>query len=305
MPAFSSVPAVPEVLLGRSFGEAGLAAVRDVVASGPCLSRAQIAHAVCDRLQWRTPGGSLSLMSARVALLRLHRCGWIQLPPPRNSNANGRDLHPRPVDWPAELPLERPAGQIPGLALHPVLRPQQSTLYNALIERYHYLGFVPMAGAQMRYLIGWEGGWLGAIGFGAAAWQVRDRDRFIGWDPSRRKSRLHLLVGNSRFLIFPWVRCPHLASKVLGMSLRRLASDFRHRYGYSPVLVESFVEEERFAATSYRAANWKCVGRTQGRGKKGQWQDTRLPRKTVWIYPLHRRFHQILTAPLHHDDLSH
>jgi hypothetical protein len=236
-------------------------------------------------------------MSARVALLRLHRGGLIRLPPPRNGNANGRAVDLSGVDWPGQAPLQRRVDQLPGLALHPVLHEHQSTLYNALIERYHYLGFVPMAGAQMRYLIGWEGGWLGALGFGAAAWQVRDRDRFIGWDHARRRVQLHRIVGNSRFLLLPWVRCPHLASKLLAMSARRLAPDFRERYGYSPVLVESFVEEGRFQATSYRAANWRRVGWTQGRGKKGQWDEPRLPRKSIWVYPLHRRFRQILCTP--------
>lgn len=294
MAASPSQAAIPKVLVGRSFGEVGLRLVRQELAGGEGASRAEIARRVCRRLGWRTPGGQLPEMSARVALLRLHRGGLVQLPPPRNGNANGRALDSNGVDWPAEAPLQCRVDQLPGLALHPVRLEHQSALYNALIERYHYLGFVPMAGAQMRYLIGWEGGWLGAIGFGAAAWQVRDRDRFIGWDPARRQTQLHRIVGNSRFLLLPWVRCPQLASKVLGLSARRLAPDFRERYGYSPVLVESFVEEGRFQATSYRAANWEHVGWTQGRGKKGQWHEPRLPRKSIWVYPLHRRFRQIL-----------
>jgi hypothetical protein len=231
-----------------------------------------------------------------VALLRLHRGGLIRLPAPRNGNGNGRALDPVEVDWPANRTLQRRVDQLPGLAVQPVCGDHQSALYNAMIERWHYLGFVPLAGAQMRYLVCWEEGWLGALGFGAAAWQVRDRDRFIGWDHARRRAQLHRVVNNGRFLLLPWVRCPHLASKVLALSLRRLAPDFRERYGYSPVLVESFVEEGRFAGTSYRAANWKLVGRSQGRGKKGQWRDERLPRKAIWIYPLHARFRQILTG---------
>jgi hypothetical protein len=247
-------------------------------------------------LEWRTPGGSFSLMSSRVALLRLHRQGLIELPAPRNGNGNGRSLNPVQVDWPTEEPLYRRVDQLPGLSIHPVCGDRESALYNGFIDRWHYLGFSPLAGAQVRYLVRWEGGWLGALGYGAAAWQVRDRERFIGWDTPRRKARLHLLVNNSRFLLLPWVHSPHLASKVLAMSLRRVGADFRERYGYSPVLVESFVEESRFAGTSYRAANWRHIGRTQGRGKKGQWRDQRLPCKTIWVYPLHTRFRQILTA---------
>ena len=289
-------PSIPRVLLGRSFGEIGLAQVREEVSAAAGALRAEIARRVCRRLGWHTPGGSLATMSARVALLRLHRQGLLELPPPRNGNANGRPFDASAVEGPAEAPLERRADQLAGLSLHLVRHERESRLYNALIERYHYLGFVPLAGAQMRYLIAWEGGWLGALGFGAAAWQVRDRDRFIGWDALGRQTHLHRVVGNSRFLLLPWVRCPHLASKVLAMSVRRLARDFQERYGYSPVLVESFVEEPRFSGTCYRAANWQPVGWTQGRGKKGQWHEPRLPRKSIWVYPLHRHFRQILCS---------
>lgn len=298
MTAIKPEAVVPEVLLGRSFGEAGLRGVREELRAAGSASRAEIARRVCQRLGWRTPGGSFSLMSARVALLRLHRCGLLRLPPPRNGNGNGRPLDIGSVLWPSETPLGQPVDQLHGLALHPVIHEDQSSLYNALVERYHYLGFVAMAGAQMRYLIGWEQGWLGVLGFGAAAWQVRDRDQFIGWDHTQRKAHLHLIVANARFLIFPWVRCPHLASKVLALSLRRLPADFRQRYGYSPVLAESFVEEDRFSGTAYRAANWQHVGRTQGRGKLGHWQDPRLPRKAVWVYPLHSGFREILNGHL-------
>lgn len=298
MTEVTPTPLVPEVLLGKAFGEAGLLGIRQEVAAAATASRAEIARRVCHRLGWRTPGGSLSVMSARVALLRLHRGGLLQLPPPRNGNGNGRRFDTGRVVWPSPTPLERRIDQLDGLTLHPVLSPAQSTLYNGLLERHHYLGFVPMAGAQLRYLIGWDQGWLGVLGFGAAAWQVRDRDRFIGWEPAQRKARLHLVVGNARFLILPWVRCPHLASKVLALGLRRLPADFQQRYGYRPVLAETFVQEDRFAGTAYRAANWRHVGRTQGRGKLGRWQDQRLPRKAVWVYPLHSRFREILTGPL-------
>jgi hypothetical protein len=236
-------------------------------------------------------------MSARVALLRLYRARLLDLPPPRNGNGNGRALVPAATfEWPEPTPLQQRVDQLPALALQLVQGARESALYNALMERYHYLGFVPMAGAQIRYLIRWEGGWLGAIGFGAAAWQVRDRDQFIGWDPARRRDQLHRILNNSRFLLLPWVQCPNLASRVLALSARRLAPDFRELYGYSPVLLESFVEEGRFQGTCYRAANWWRVGSTQGRGKLGQWHEPRRPRKSIWLYPLDRRFRVLLAG---------
>jgi hypothetical protein len=296
--AADSLPAVvPQVLLGRSFGEAGLQLVREELSACCGASRAELARRMCRRLSWRSPGGGLPLMSARVALLRLHRRGLLPLPSPRNGNGNARPIDVRQVDWPAEEPLHGRVDQLPGLALHPVSDEHQSHLYNALVERYHYLGFVTMAGAQIRYLVAWNKGILGALGFGAAAWQVADRDRFIGWDHPRRRAQLHRIVNNSRFLILPWVRCLNLASKVLALSMCRLADDFHQRYGYRPVLVESFVEEGRFQGSSYQAANWLRVGETAGRGKKGQWHEPRLPRKSIWVYPLERRFRQILCGP--------
>ena len=287
---------IPEHLLGRSFGEAGLGAVREELVASAGLCRAQLARRLCTRLGWRTAGGALSLMSARVALLRLERAGWIALPPPRNGNGNGRRLAPDRVDWPEPVPLPAQADALPGLRLHPVQEAADSALYHALLARYHYLGAVPLAGAQVRYLVGWEGGWLGALGFGAAAWQVRDRDRFIGWDHARRRTGLHRIVNNSRFLLLPWVRCWGLASQVLARSVRRLARDFAHRYGYRPVLVESFVEEGRFAGTCYRAANWQGLGSTQGRSRQDRDRQLRVPVKEVYAYPLQPDWREVLTA---------
>jgi len=288
---------IPEHLLGRSFGPAGLELVREELTAGAGRCRAELARRVCARLGWRTVGGQPSLMSARVALLRLERGGWITLPAPRNGNGNGRSLAPAWVDWPPPVPLPAQAEAWPGLHLHPVQNAADSTRYHALLARYHYLGAVPLAGAQVRYLIGWEGGWLGALGFGAAAWQVRDRDRFIGWDHAHRRAGLHRILNNSRFLLLPWVRCRGLASKVLALSARRLAGDVAARYGYRPLLVESFVEEGRFSGACYRAANWHHVGWTQGRGKLGQWSEARRPRKAIWLYPLDPHFRELLHGP--------
>jgi hypothetical protein len=124
------------------------------------------------------------------------------------------------------------------------------------------------------------------LGVAAAAWQVQARDRFIGWTAPQRQARLHLIVNNTRFLILPWVRCRNLASRVLALCARRLAEDWQHRYGYRPVLLETFVESPRFQGTCYKAANWICVGETQGRGKRDRHHRRALPRKLVWLYPL-------------------
>lgn len=286
--------AIPERLLGKPFGQQGLTLVEEEIYSCAGVSRAELARRVCLRLNWRSAGGACQFMSARVGLLRLHRAGLIQLPEPRNGNGNGQGLRRSLAANVGQKPVDLRADLIPGFFLQRVAKRQLSCIYNGLIDRFHYLGYTPLAGAQVRYLIGWGEGWLGAISFGASAWSVAARDAYIGWEPAERRERLHLVVNNSRFLIAPWVRSPNLASRVLGLCARRLPADFQEIYGYAPVLLETFVECGRFEGSCYRAANWRCVGQTQGRGKKGQRHEGRVARKMVWVYPLHRRFRELL-----------
>jgi len=165
-------------------------------------------------------------------------------------------------------------------------RDPNTRLWNELVARYHCLGYSPLPGAQMRYFIQARGQILGLFGFGAAAWTCQPRDTFIGWDHNTRRANLHLVVGNARFLILPCVRVPHLASAALGRLARRLPADWEALYGYRPALLETFVEADRFRGTSYRAANWICVGQTQGRGKLGRFKQFSLPVKHVYVYAL-------------------
>ncbi|MCA1676631.1 MAG: DUF4338 domain-containing protein [Actinobacteria bacterium] len=137
---------------------------------------------------------------------------------------------------------------------------------------------------------------VAALGFAASAWKCAPRDTHLGWDTPTRQARLHLIIGNARFLILPHLRVPHLASAILGRITRRLPADWRHAYGYTPVLAETFVQTDRFTGTSYQAANWIHVGTTQGRGKLDHHHQQALPVKDVYLYPLHRAYQTILTA---------
>lgn len=289
------VPLAPETLVGKPFGLERLQAVRDEIDRAEPQTRAEIARRICARLQWVDRLGRPQLMSARVALLRLHRRGFIQLPEPRNGNGNGRRPRISSGEFRDKGVVSVPADQLDGLTLTEVKTRVQSVLWNTAIERFHYMGHGTMAGAQKRYLIEWAGGLLGAIGFGAAAWKLAPRDRFIGWeDDARRQKGLHLIVNNTRFLLLPWVHSPNLASKVLGMCARIVPNDFFRSYGYRPVLMETFVESERFSGKCYRAANWTCVGRTQGRGKLDVKHEQALSVKDIWLLPLVRNFRELL-----------
>jgi len=190
--------------------------------------------------------------------------------------------------------VEGLVGQLSGLRLEAVQDKRASRLWNGLIDRYHYLGYTPLPGAQLRYLIHCDHGVLGAIGFGAAAWKVAARDRWIGWEAPCRETHLGRVLNNARFLILPWVQVKNLASKVLALAAARIPEDFAARYGTRPVLLETYVEIPRFRGTCYRAANWRHLGETAGRGKCDRTHQAALPRKAVYVYPLAADFRRTL-----------
>jgi hypothetical protein len=138
---------------------------------------------------------------------------------------------------------------------------------------------------------------LGAMGFGAAAWTVAPRDHFIGWTPPERERGLHRIVGQSRFLILPWIHCRNLASKSLSLVTQRLVGDWEQCYGFRPVLLETFVDTTRFHGTCYQASNWLPVGHTQGRGKLDRYATFGVPVKRIWLKPLAPDFRQRLKEP--------
>lgn len=285
---------IPKKLLGRPFDSNTLVAIREEITLATPLVREEIARNVCKRLEWKSPGGQHQVMSAKVALLRLHRAGLIELPAPTTKNGDGRRFRVRKVVLPEQRPLELSVDKLSGLELCLVSSSERSALYNELMARYHYIGYTPMVGAQIRYFFGCKEAMLGAIGFGACAWKVASRDNFIGWEPSVREKNLHLVVNNSRFLILPWIHSKNLASKILGLCAQRLGRDFLKSYGYTPALLETFVEQGRFSGTCYRAANWICVGQTKGRGKKHVYKTPGVSIKNVWVYPLRRDFRSVL-----------
>ena len=293
-----SAPAGPTGTLrycGRHFTPAELDTIRALTTSLP--TRAQIAEATCQALDWRRVDGRTKAMSARVALNRMADDGLLTLPAPRNTNGNGRGpRHDRQLMLPLDT-IQGPLADLGPLTPRVVSTLSDSRTWNRLIATHHYLGYTPLAGAQLRYLIHCPAGVVAALGFAASAWTCAPRDTHLGWDSPTRQARLHLVIGNARFLILPHVRVPHLASTILGRITRRLPADWQAAYGYTPVLAETFVDAERFTGTCYRAANWIHVGTTQGRGKLDRHHQQALPVKDVYLYPLHRHYQCILTDP--------
>jgi hypothetical protein len=273
---------------GREFSAAVLEDIGTWVRERPELTRAALARTVCQRLNWKQPNGRWCEASCRVALGKLEQRGVIELPVPRRQRVGAK-----PVVGPSGCGLDGSpmVGELKELGAIELVRVEgcrssEARLWRAMIAAHHYCGYRQLVGAQIRYLIRCRRGWLGALGFSAAAWQLRDRDRFIGWSARARRAHLHEVAVNSRFLLLPWVKVPHLASKVLALASRQLPADWQAIYGYRPLLLETYVEQERFAATCYRAANWQYVGKTAGRGRQDRERKQQVPVKAIYLYPL-------------------
>ncbi|MDA2931468.1 IS4 family transposase, partial [Acidobacteria bacterium AH-259-O06] len=259
-------------------------------------SRSELAAFLCDQFRLHDPGGRPQTAGCLKALRELEAKGCFRLPPPRiRKGASGPRRLAGPVEEPAEVPEQ--TGEVRSLELVLVSEEEQMRIWNELMIREHPRGAGPLVGRQLRYLVGSEHGWLGALGVAAPALQLADRDRWIGWDAEQRRAHLHGIVCLSRFLIRPSVACHNLASRVLSLALERLPEDFEQRYGYRPWLVESFVDTTRFSGASYRAANWTRVGRTQGRGRQDRFTQRKETIKDIYVYPLEKEFRARLGLP--------
>lgn len=201
------------------------------------------------------------------------------------SQARAYLAHPD-IELAVREPSILPSVDLARLSADLVAGKRASLLWNAYIERHHYLGHQLMPGAQLRYFVHCADTVVACISFGASAWKTQPCDAAIGWSIEQRRRNLHLIVNNARFLILPWIHCKNLASRLLALVSRRLADDWHARYSYRPVLLETFVEKPRFLGTCYKAANWQNLGDTQGRGKLDTLHRHSKPIKSVWIYPL-------------------
>ncbi len=272
---------------GKAFSPEDIEQVRTLIREHPQANRQRISYLVCEAFNWRKPDGGLKDMSCRVAMLRMHREGLIELPPPKHKVKPCRSFPRRTAQAGLQPLFEAAVHELQALRLEQVVR-KDSALWNEYIDRYHYLGYKPLPGAQLRYFAYAGARLVGLLGFGAAAWKTGPRDAWIGWSRAQRHRNLSGVVNNARFLILPWIRVCCLAGKLLSMVSRELPEAWEARYGYRPVLLETFVESERFTGTCYRAANWQCLGQTQGRGKLGDHRIGQVPIKDVWVYPLVR-----------------
>lgn len=266
---------------GRSFSQETLDRITAVVQAEPGISRRQLSLRVCEWMNWHNTAGRAQEMSCRKGLMTLHRRGVIELPALKQRYAF---QEPRaPVACPPVAQVSCTLAELGEVALMRVSGNELSRVWRGLLDTHHYLKSGPLCGAQLRYLVRSERyGWLGGLSYSACARRVECRDEWIGWTPAAREHNHPLVVNNSRFLIAPTVRVKCLASWVLARAQARLADDWEAVYRYRPVLLETYVERGRFAGTCYRAANWRQVGNTRGRGRQGSGASI----KDVYVMPL-------------------
>ena len=251
---------------GQHFHPPLIDRIHQAIQAEPDISRCKLSKRICRWLDWRSPNGQLQDMSCRKALVRLSREGILQLPDPQRTYHFQKAV-PNTYE-PTISKVECSLSELGPICVEPITSryTKESKKWFALMDRYHYLSGGPLCGAQIRYLVKSDRyGYLGGLAFSSGSWALKARDSYIGWSEAARRKNLKYVVGNDRFLILPIVKVANLASHVLSLALSRLTEDWQQRYNYRPVMVETFVDPERFKGTCYKAANWHYVGDSAGR----------------------------------------
>jgi Druantia protein DruA len=284
------------IIQGRLIGPAEVGLIRRLLAEHPDWHRTRLSRELCAIWEWRNSSGRIKDMAARTLLLKLERRGLVVLPPRQSSANNAARNRSVCLHEHDQTPIAGSLRPLLPLSINMAgKKDAELAVFKSLITQHHYLGMRNTVGENLKYLIRDRADRLvGALLFGSAAWQTQPRDAFIGWSVSARRSGLSKITNNTRFLIPGWVRVPHLAGHILSRVSRRLDTDWQEKYGHRIHLLETFVDRDRFRGTCYRAANWICVGQTQGRTRNGPRGVPPVPIKDVFVYPLSKRFRQEL-----------
>lgn len=261
----------------------------------PDWHRTRLSQEICTVWKWVNATGQLKDMACRTMLLKLEQRGYLNLPARRSAaGGNTANKYCEPVEH-SKTGIECNLQVLTPLTVDVVQSPQALRLFKHLLAEYHYLGFSGSVGENMKYIVYDRlHRPLTCLLFGSAAWKTAGRDGWIGWNVCTRQAHLHLVTNNMRFLVLPWVKVPHLASHVLGQIARRISADWIQKYGHPIVMLETFVERNRFRGTCYQASNWHWVGETQGRSRNDRCNTLKVPVKDVYLYPLVKRAKEIL-----------
>jgi Domain of unknown function (DUF4338) len=282
---------------GQEIGSEQIAFLQEFIRTHATSSRWKLSRQLCEALGWKQANGALRDMVCRGLLLMLERAGQIELPPVRRHiRGQCRTGRPRPeavlID---DTPLVMPLKTLGPVDIHPVRRTADEPLFNSLMEHYHYLAYEQPVGEHVKYLAWAQGRPLACLAWSSAPRHLGSRDRYIGWSAEARRRNIRFIAYNTRFLILPWVRVPHLASHILGKVTRALSDDWERMYGHPVYFAETFIDPGRFRGTCYRAANWQLLGLTTGRGKNDQTNKPNRPIKEILGLPLTARFREHLT----------
>jgi len=281
---------------GRVITSEDILFIEQLIAAYPRASRRRLSQKLCEAWQWKQANGALRDMVCRGLLLMLDRAGHIQLPAvkfvPHNPLVRRERPEPVLIDT---APIQGTLHELRPVEMEQVRRTDHEPLFNSLMEQYHYLAYEQPVGEHLKFLVWAQGRPIACLAWSSAPRHLASRDRYIGWSAEARRRNIRFLAYNTRYLILPWVRVPHLASHILGKMTSQLSRDWERMYGHPVYFAETFIDPGRFRGTCYRAANWKLLGRTTGRGKASNSYKPNRPIKEVLGFPLTPRFRELLS----------
>lgn len=266
----------------------------------PGLSRSELAGTVCQIIGWTTPAGRAKAQQCKAFLEELEKEGLITLPPAKKQCKKKTNAKISTMKLEPKSELNGEVQEYEPIKLKIAYPGDELKQWRSYVDKYHMLGDKQVFGSRMQYFVESNTKKLGCLQFSASAWALKERDSWIGWDVEDRKQRLHLIVNNSRFLVFPWVHIRNLASRVLSIATKQVKEDWLREYCYQPVLLETFVDTEHFKGTCYKAANWTYLGETQGRGRMDRNKKYAKSQKAIYMYPLQKDFKEVLRGEKPH-----
>lgn len=286
---------IVKVFSGREFTGSDIELIKEIIRMYPNLSRKELAQTICENIGWLTPASAPKCLQCIKLLEILEEEGIIKLlQRKRKYKSIGREKKSVGIELPEQEPIIREVGDFGRIELIIVKTSPELKRWRGYIDKYHILGDKKVFGSQLHYFIKAGDQEVGCIQFSASSWALAPRDQWIGWDVEDRKKRLHLIINNSRFLIFPWVKVRNLASRALSLAVKQIQSDWLKQYCYEPVLLETFVDLEKFQGTCYKASNWIYLGETAGRGRMDRHHKNAVSRKAIYVYPLKKDFRAYL-----------
>ena len=289
----------PLTLSGRYFSKKEIVGIQQTVSLFPNLSMTELVQTICEHLSWTTATGKNKTNSCINALEKLNALGYIRLPEKRQQKTR----ETKKIIWSQKTDEPAPVGctldELGIIECQLVTTKADAALWNEYVDRYHYLKYKhPIACALKYFIVSKAAGkttLLGCLLFSGAVWHLADRDHWIGWDKQDREKRLNLVINNTRFLIFPWVNVPNLASKALSIVTRQIQDDWQAAHAYRPVLIETFVDDSRYSGACYQASNWQQIGKTSGKVWQGEGNDeSQGSTKSIFMFPLQTNFIAVL-----------